>query len=81
MNNKIKCNQPCKHPNSTKRTKWEQNGKTGVSQIFDHNISSFQIISTESSQRTNEKKNKKTEALPDLLKRYFFVKQGSEKLF
>ena len=38
----------------------------------------FQIISIESPQRTNEKKQK-TGELPDLLKRYFFVKQGSEK--
>ena len=61
--------------------KWEQNGKTGVSQIFDHNISFFfQIISIESPQRTNEKKPK-TGELPDLLKRYFFVKQSSEKFF
>ena len=28
-----------------------------------------------------KKKTKKTGALPDLLKRYFFVKQGSEKFF
>lgn len=60
--------------------KWEQNGKTGVSQIFDHISFFFQIISIESPQRTNEKKQK-TGELPDLLKRYFFVKQGSEKFF
>lgn len=40
----------------------------------------FQIISIESPQRTNEKKPK-TGELPDLLKRYFFVKQSSEKFF
>lgn len=40
----------------------------------------FQIISIESPQRTNEKKQK-TGELPDLLKRYFFVKQSSEKFF